>query len=80
MQEIVKGANVSLTALSEDAGAVVVSLAWSSSSGAGDADVSVLLLDENGKVRGENDFYFYNNPRRARRQRPAPREDAERQR
>lgn len=62
MQEIPKGANVSLTALSEDAGAVVVSLSWSSASGAGDADVSVLLLDENGKVRGENDFYFYNNP------------------
>ncbi|MFJ3200571.1 TerD family protein [Streptomyces sp. NPDC086989] len=62
MQEISKGANVSLTALSEDAGAVVVSLSWSSASGAGDADVSVLLVDENGKVRSENDFYFYNNP------------------
>ncbi|MGW1776587.1 TerD family protein [Streptomyces sp. NPDC002104] len=62
MQEIPKGANVSLTALSEDAGAVVVSLGWSSASGAGDADVSVLLLDENGKIRDENDFYFYNNP------------------
>ncbi|MFK0045426.1 TerD family protein [Streptomyces sp. NPDC090741] len=57
-----KGANVSLTALSEDAGAVVVSLSWSSVSGAGDADVSVLLVDGNGKVRSENDFYFYNNP------------------
>ncbi|MFE2166052.1 TerD family protein, partial [Streptomyces sp. NPDC059447] len=62
MQEIVKGANVSLTALSEDAGSVVVSLSWTSATGAGDADVSVLLLDENGKVRTENDFYFYNNP------------------
>ncbi|WP_030866891.1 TerD family protein [Streptomyces sp. NRRL F-2747] len=62
MQEISKGANVSLTALSEDAGAVVVSLSWSSVSGAGDADVSVLLLDANGKVRSEDDFYFYNNP------------------
>ncbi|MET9318635.1 TerD family protein [Streptomyces sp. NPDC003038] len=62
MQEISKGANVSLTALSEDAGSVVVSLGWSSASGAGDADVSVLLLDENGKIRSENDFYFYNNP------------------
>ncbi|MFD7031101.1 TerD family protein [Streptomyces sp. NPDC059917] len=60
MQEISKGANVSLTALSEDVGAVVVSLGWSSASGAGDADVSVLLVDENGKVRDENDFYFYN--------------------
>ncbi|KJY24453.1 TerD family protein [Streptomyces katrae] len=57
-----KGANVSLSALGEDAGSVVVSLGWTSASGAGDADVSVLLLDENGKVRSENDFYFYNNP------------------
>ncbi|KOU31140.1 stress response protein, TerZ- and CABP1 [Streptomyces sp. WM6373] len=62
MQEISKGANVSLTALSEDAGSVVVSLSWTSASGAGDADVSVLLLDANGKVRSDNDFYFYNNP------------------
>ncbi|WP_374773707.1 TerD family protein [Streptomyces sp. NBC_01310] len=62
MQEIPKGANVSLAALSEDAGSVVVSLSWTSTSGAGDADVSVLLLDENGKVRSENDFYFYNHP------------------
>ncbi|MFI1455922.1 TerD family protein [Streptomyces roseus] len=62
MREISKGANVSLTELSEDAGAVVVSLSWSSVSGAGDADVSVLLVDANGKVRSENDFYFYNNP------------------
>ncbi|MEU6313678.1 TerD family protein [Streptomyces sp. NPDC047014] len=62
MQEISKGANVSLTALGEDTGAVVLSLGWSSASGSGDADVSVLLLDANGKVRGENDFYFYNNP------------------
>ncbi|MFF4366123.1 TerD family protein [Streptomyces sp. NPDC001594] len=62
MQEIRKGANVSLNALSEDVGAVVVSLGWTSASGAGDADVSVLLVDENGKIRSENDFYFYNNP------------------
>ncbi|MFD8953742.1 TerD family protein [Streptomyces xanthophaeus] len=62
MRDISKGANVSLTALSEDVGAVVVSLGWSSATGAGDADVSVLLLDQDGKVRGENDFYFYNNP------------------
>ncbi|MEV6574555.1 TerD family protein [Streptomyces sp. NPDC051577] len=62
MQEMTKGANVSLTALGEDAGAVVVSLGWTSTSGAGDADVSVLLLDANGKVRSEDDFYFYNHP------------------
>ncbi|MFD3541801.1 TerD family protein [Streptomyces sp. NPDC058662] len=62
MQEIPKGANVSLTALSDDAGSVVVSLGWTSASGAGDADVSVLLLDASGRIRDENDFYFYNNP------------------
>ncbi|GAA1589473.1 TerD family protein [Streptomyces globosus] len=62
MQEITKGGNTSLTALSEDSGSVVVSLGWTSASGAGDADVSVLLLDEAGKVRGDGDFVFYNNP------------------
>ncbi|MFD3328931.1 TerD family protein [Streptomyces sp. NPDC058701] len=62
MQEIPKGANVSLTALGEDAGSVVLSLGWTSASGAGDADVSVLLLDGSGRVRSDDDFYFYNHP------------------
>ncbi|MCY0918574.1 TerD family protein [Streptomyces sp. H27-G5] len=62
MREMTKGANVSLTALGEDPGAVVVSLGWTSASGAGDADVSVLLLDAHGKVRSDDDFYFYNHP------------------
>ncbi|WP_431043448.1 TerD family protein [Streptomyces sp. P1-3] len=57
-----KGANVALTALSEDSGAVIVSLSWSSAEGDGDADVSVLLLDDKGKVRSDADFYFYNHP------------------
>ncbi|MDX2690089.1 TerD family protein, partial [Streptomyces scabiei] len=35
---------------------------WASSTGEGDADVSVMLLGEHGKVRGDGDFYFYNNP------------------
>ncbi|MFD9820671.1 TerD family protein [Streptomyces violascens] len=59
---MVKGANVGLAALSENADSVIVSLSWSSPSGEGDADVSVLLLGANGKVRGNTDFYFYNNP------------------
>ncbi|MFD6289837.1 TerD family protein [Streptomyces sp. NPDC060205] len=59
---MVKGANVELTALSEDVGSVRVSLGWSSPTGEGDADVSVLLLAPNGKVRSDADFYFYNNP------------------
>lgn len=62
MREMVKGGNVGLAALSEHAGAVIVSLSWSSASGDGDADVSVLLLDGDGKVRSDDDFYFYNNP------------------
>ncbi|MFB8084586.1 TerD family protein [Streptomyces sp. NPDC055992] len=57
-----KGANVGLADLSEDAGSVIASLSWSSSAGDGDADVSVLLLDGGGKVRGDADFFYYNNP------------------
>ncbi|WP_203680732.1 TerD family protein, partial [Streptomyces microflavus] len=59
---MVKGANVGLAALSEDVGSVMVSLGWSSATGEGDADVSVLLLDGDGKVRSDVDFCFYNNP------------------
>ncbi|WP_405584532.1 TerD family protein [Streptomyces sp. NBC_01190] len=59
---MVKGMNVGLAELSEDAGAVIAGLGWSSASGDGDADVSVLLLDGDGKVSGEDDFYFYNHP------------------
>ncbi|MFD9389598.1 TerD family protein [Streptomyces sp. NPDC060000] len=62
MHEMAKGSNVALTALSENAGSVIVSLSWVSPTGEGDADVSVLLLDANGKVRSDSDFYFYNNP------------------
>ncbi|MCL6734624.1 TerD family protein [Streptomyces neyagawaensis] len=62
MHEMVKGANVGLAALSEDVDAVSVSLGWTSSTGEGDADVSVMLLGADGKVRGDGDFYFYNNP------------------
>ncbi|MGW4730280.1 TerD family protein [Streptomyces shenzhenensis] len=59
---MVKGSNVSLSALSENVGSVIVGLGWGSPTGEGDADVSVLLLDANGKVRSDADFYFYNNP------------------
>ncbi|MEU5285247.1 TerD family protein [Streptomyces sp. NPDC020755] len=59
---MVKGANVGLATLSEDVGSVMVSLGWSSATGEGDADVSVLLLDGDGKVRSDVDFCFYNNP------------------
>ncbi|MBB4715446.1 stress response protein SCP2 [Streptomyces luteogriseus] len=62
MRDMTMGSNVSLTALSENVGSAIVGLGWSSPSGEGDADVSVLLLDGNGKVRSDADFYFYNNP------------------
>jgi stress response protein SCP2 len=62
MHEMVKGANVDLAALSEDTGSVVLSLSWSSAAGDGDADVSVLLVGADGRVRGDADFFFYNNP------------------
>lgn len=62
MHEMIKGANVGLTSLSTDVGSVMVSLGWSSPTGEGDADVSVLLLTADGRVRSDADFYFYNNP------------------
>ncbi|MFF9376082.1 TerD family protein [Streptomyces griseoluteus] len=62
MQELAKGANVALSALSESVDSVVVGLNWTSPTGEGDADVSVLLLNSDGKVRSDADFYFYNNP------------------
>ncbi|MFE5243339.1 MULTISPECIES: TerD family protein [unclassified Streptomyces] len=62
MQKMVKGANISLASLSDDVGSVMISLGWSSPTGEGDADVSVLLLDADGKVRSDADFCFYNNP------------------
>ncbi|MGW6505968.1 TerD family protein [Streptomyces niveus] len=59
---MVKGANVGLDVLSEDISAVVLSLAWRSATGDGDADVSLLLVGGDGKVRSDADFFFYNNP------------------
>ncbi|MFB7512259.1 TerD family protein [Streptomyces sp. NPDC056144] len=59
---MVKGANVGLDTLSESAASVMVSLSWSSTTGDADADVSVLLLNEDGKIRDDSDFVFYNNP------------------
>ncbi|MFJ6851498.1 TerD family protein [Streptomyces sp. NPDC091271] len=53
MQKMVKGANVGLAAPGEDVASVVMSLGWSSAAGEGDADVSVLLLDGDGKVRSD---------------------------
>lgn len=62
MREMSKGANVALSELSEEVGSVVAGLSWYSPTGDGDADVSVLLLNADGKVRSDADFFFYNNP------------------
>ncbi|MFF4742466.1 TerD family protein [Streptomyces sp. NPDC001268] len=62
MREMVSGANIDLADPGDGAHAVVVSLRWSSPAGDGDADVSVLLLGADGKVRSDADFFFYNNP------------------
>ena len=62
MHEMAKGTNVGLAELSEDTGSVVLSLSWSSPTGDGDADVSVIHLAAHGKVRSDADFFFYNNP------------------
>ncbi|MFD4898381.1 TerD family protein [Streptomyces sp. NPDC058411] len=62
MRKMVKGANVGLAELGEDVASVVMSLGWSGATGEGDVDVSVLLLDGNGKVSGDGDFLSRGNP------------------
>ncbi|WP_019357249.1 TerD family protein [Streptomyces sp. AA1529] len=53
-----KGMNVPVPAT-----AVRVELGWSSGSLVPDVDASALLLTEQGKVRSDDDFVFYNQPR-----------------
>ena len=55
-----KGANIPI-----GSPAVRVELAWSDGPGVPDADASALLLTGNGRVRGDGDFVFYNQPRHA---------------
>ncbi|MGW4378506.1 TerD family protein [Kitasatospora sp. NPDC004531] len=62
MHQLTKGANVALFAEGGEPGPVTVALSWSDPTGTGDADVSVLLLGEDGKVREDADFLFYNCP------------------
>jgi stress response protein SCP2 len=57
-----KGANIALSSLSEASGPVTLALGWTDPTGSGEADVSVLLLGAEGKVGGEEDFFFYNHP------------------
>jgi len=55
-----KGANLAV-----DSSAVRVELSWSEEAGGPDVDASALLLTADGRVRGDGDFVFYNQPRHA---------------
>ncbi len=60
MVSMAKGANMPVTAPS-----VRAVLSWTSEAGAPDVDVSALLLTDQGRVRDDGDFVFYNQPRHA---------------
>lgn len=55
-----KGANMPV-----EAAAVRAVLGWSTGSGVPDVDASALLLTRGGRVRSDDDFVFYNQPRHA---------------
>jgi tellurite resistance protein TerA len=55
-----KGANMPVAAAS-----VRAVLSWTAAPGTPDVDVSALLLTEQGRVRNDGDFVFYNQPRHA---------------
>ena len=57
MASMIKGSNLPVPAST-----VRCVLRWSSGSGVPDSDASALLLDGHGKVRGDQDFIFYNQP------------------
>ena len=60
-----KGGNVSLSKEEPGLKRVVVGLGWDvrATGGAGyDLDANVFMLDQGGRVRGDEDFVFYNNP------------------
>ncbi|WP_161632196.1 TerD family protein [Nakamurella lactea] len=61
--ELAKGNNVALRDLDEELGSVTAVLETTGTDGQPiDADVSVLLLNAEGKVRSNDDFVFYNQP------------------
>ncbi len=60
MTAMSKGANIPLAASS-----VRAVLTWTAGPGIPDVDVSALLLTEQGRVRDDADFVFYNQPRHA---------------
>lgn len=60
MTSMRKGANMPVAASS-----VRAVLSWTAGAGLPDVDVSALLLTEQGRVRGDDDFIFYNQPKHA---------------
>ena len=63
-----EGGNVSLSKQDPGLRRAVVGLGWDVRATGGadyDLDASVFMLDEDGRVRGDEDFVFYNNPRSA---------------
>ncbi len=60
-----KGGNLSLTRLFPESAEFYVALGWSPSGHAAgmEVDTSAFVLAANGKVREDEDFVFYNNPR-----------------
>ncbi|MEW2178443.1 VWA domain-containing protein [Streptomyces sp. NPDC005406] len=60
MTTLSKGANMPVTAST-----VRAVLGWSPGSGVPDVDASALLLTSGGRVRSDDDFVFYNQPRHA---------------
>lgn len=58
-----KGANVSLSRTSPDLKKILIGLGWEARSTNGedfDLDASVFILSEHGKIRGDDDFIYYN--------------------
>jgi tellurite resistance protein TerA len=60
MTAMTKGANMPVPA-----GPLRAVLSWAASPGTPDVDISALLLTESGRVRDDDDFVFYNQPRHA---------------
>ncbi|MFW1744955.1 TerD family protein [Acinetobacter guillouiae] len=61
-----KGGNLSLSKTDPSLNQVLVGLGWDARATDGtdfDLDASAFLLSESGKVRGEHDFFFYNQTR-----------------
>ncbi|MBW8487467.1 TerD family protein [Actinomadura sp. PM05-2] len=57
-----KGANIEMSGLTTAGGPLTVALSWIDPSGEGEADVSVFLVGAGGKVGGDADLVFYNQP------------------